>query len=150
MVIIYTLLCWRTFIFYLLYCVALQDAFLKFLKKFIVCWLLAALVRRHLLYSSVHCIPMLIVLIIIFWILILCDVGWTRPLHSVLRLKDLCLNVHRSPYQLGQNFLYPAEAKIVCLQNTAVEKFILPSKTQHMYINALMKYQLHQGYMFRP
>jgi hypothetical protein len=27
---------------------------------------------------------------------------------------------------------------------------ILPSKTQHMYINALMKYQLHQGYMFRP
>jgi len=27
---------------------------------------------------------------------------------------------------------------------------ILPSKTQHMYINALMNYQLHQGYMFRP
>ena len=27
---------------------------------------------------------------------------------------------------------------------------ILPSKTQHMYINTVMKYQLHQGYMFRP
>ena len=27
---------------------------------------------------------------------------------------------------------------------------ILPSKTQHMYINALMKYQFHHGYMFRP
>jgi len=26
---------------------------------------------------------------------------------------------------------------------------ILPSKTQHMYINTVMKYQLHQGYMFR-
>ena len=27
---------------------------------------------------------------------------------------------------------------------------MLASKTQHMYINALIKYQLHQGYMFRP
>ena len=27
---------------------------------------------------------------------------------------------------------------------------ILPSKTQHMYINTVMKYQLHLGYMFRP
>jgi len=27
---------------------------------------------------------------------------------------------------------------------------ILLSETQHMYINALLKYQLHQGYMFRP
>ena len=27
---------------------------------------------------------------------------------------------------------------------------MLPSKTQHMYINALMKYQLHEDYMFRP
>ena len=28
--------------------------------------------------------------------------------------------------------------------------YFLPSKTQYMYVNALMKYQLHQGYMFRP
>ena len=27
---------------------------------------------------------------------------------------------------------------------------ILQYKTHHMYINALMKYQLRQGYMFRP
>ena len=26
---------------------------------------------------------------------------------------------------------------------------ILPSKTQHMYINTVMKYRLHQGHMFR-
>jgi len=30
-----------------------------------------------------------------------------------------------------------------------VNMCILPSKTQHMYINTVMKYQLHQGYMFR-
>jgi len=28
--------------------------------------------------------------------------------------------------------------------------YILPSKIQHMYINTVMKYQLHQGYMYRP
>jgi hypothetical protein len=27
---------------------------------------------------------------------------------------------------------------------------ILPYKTQHMSTNVLMKYQLHQGYKFRP
>jgi len=35
------------------------------------------------------------------------------------------------------------------LHVSAVNICILPSKTQHMYINTLTKYQLHQGYMFR-
>ena len=27
---------------------------------------------------------------------------------------------------------------------------VLPSKAQQMYINTVMKYQLHVGYMFQP
>jgi len=47
---------------------------------------------------------------------------------------------------------------LVCLTRNCIppppsgfsaDKSTLPSKTQHMYINRVMKYQLHQGYMFR-
>ena len=42
------------------------------------------------------------------------------------------------------NFLEPSGPLQAC-NGTA-----LPSKTQHMYINTVMKYQLRQDYMFRP
>jgi len=46
-----------------------------------------------------------------------------------------------------------SDAAVICILHTwfttLVCIYMLPSKTQHMYINTVMKYQLHQGYMFQ-
>jgi len=59
----------------------------------------------------------------------------------------LCLRIHR-----WSNF-YHARVSVIwsTILHFSVPTFIciLPSKTQHMYINTVMKHQLHQGYMFR-
>jgi len=61
-------------------------------------------------------------------------VSWTPlPLPLPLHLKFLIWN-----QVIGeQNFKY-----------IILNICILPSKTQHMYMNTVMKYQLHQVYMF--
>ena len=55
---------------------------------------------------------------------------------------------HNSSVAILQNVSH-IEPKCVSATRT-LTICILPSKTQHMNINIVMKYQLHQGYLFRP
>jgi len=79
------------------------------------------------------------------------NIGGMIPVVRGRRLTKLLHSVF-IPISVSLGLLYRYSSKAVedNRKLRPINICILPSKTQHMYIKALMKYQLHQGYIFRP
>ena len=78
-----------------------------------------------------------------------CTVNHTSDLHSnISTVLKLCYL--RAAQRFGRNSAQRFSRRTARVSATrTVTVCVLPSKT-HLYIDIVMKYQLHQGYMFRP